>query len=114
VRVEQQAIEAKKGIWRMSRWHVLSPEQLDKSLLGQFRLVRGQITALDKSGWQFSMGKLWFSVPKKYRTFFRNSHKAKEGESALVRGVVRMSKKGKWFLSVHSPSDVRHLRKHLH
>ena len=114
VRVEQQAIGANQGIWQLSRWRVLLPEQLEKSLLGQFRLVQGKITALDKSGWQFSMGKLWVSVPKKYRTFFRNGHKAKEGESVLVRGVVRMSKKGKWFLSVHAPSDIYHLKKTLH
>jgi len=113
VRVEQQAIQANQGIWQTSRWRVLLPEQLDHKLLGQFRLVQGEITALAKSDWQFAMGKLTVSVPKKYRKYFRNSPSVNAGDKVLVRGILRMSKKGKWFLSAHAPSDIKHIKNFL-
>jgi len=109
VRVEQQAIEAKKGIWRMSRWQVLSPELLDKNLLGQFRLIQGRVASLDKSGWQFAMGKLRVSVPKKYRSAFRHKMRVSVGEEVLVRGRLRISRKGQWYISIHTASDVYRL-----
>ena len=106
VRAEQEAIKANLGLWKKSRWRVLLPEQLENNHLGQFRLVQGKITALGKSGWQFSMGKLKVSVPKKYRSLFRTGLNVRVGKHMLARGILRKSKKGQWFLSVHVPSDV--------
>ncbi len=104
--IEQQAISQKKNMWQHKRWQVLSPELLEKSMLGQFRLVTGEVSRSGKSPWQFKLGKLHITVPLKYRQGFRVWKPPRQGERVVVRGKLRMSSKGRWFLSVHTPADI--------
>ncbi|MDQ6989910.1 MAG: thermonuclease family protein [Mariprofundaceae bacterium] len=106
--VEQQAIAENKGMWGHKRWKTLTPKQLKTSMLGQFRLLRGKVEKVDKKGWKFYIGKLAVSIPRKYRKGFKARDKVRRGDMVLVRGRLRMSKKGQWFLSVHTPSDISH------
>lgn len=109
-RMEQEAIQQKKNIWGHPRWKVLEAGALRKSLLGQFRLVRGSVSHIKSRGFKFSLGKLKVTVPKKYRDGFRRGYNLSVGDKVLVRGRLRMSNKNRWFLSVHSKSDVAHIK----
>ncbi len=108
LRIERKAIEAKRNMWGHKRWRVLTVKQLRTSLLGQFRLVRGVVTKVAQDGWRFELGKLTVTVPKRYRSAFKRND-IKLGQQVLVRGKLRMSKKRKWFLSVHTNSDAYHI-----
>ncbi len=105
-RLEKYAIQNKIGMWVSSRWKVLAPKDLNQKVLGQFRLIHGILIKSNKSSWRLQLGKLSVTVPKKYRKWFGRGLKYRAGDEILVRGRLRMSKKGKWFLSVHTPSDV--------
>jgi len=105
---EDEARASKQGMWTHKRWKVLTVKQLKTPILGQFRLVQGKVSKLDKKGWKFWLGKLAVSVPRKYRKGFKGKVKVVVGDDVVVRGRLRMSRKGKWFLSVHTPSDVAH------
>jgi len=78
--------------------------------LGQFRLVHGVVTKVAGNGWRFELGKLTVTVPKKYRKGFTRGYKIQRGELVLLRGRLRMSKKKQWFLSVHTESDIAHIK----
>ncbi|MDQ6977112.1 MAG: thermonuclease family protein, partial [Ghiorsea sp.] len=106
--IERQAIAAKRNMWGHKRWRVLAIKQLRTSLLGQFRLVRGVVTKVEQNGWRFELGKLTVTVPKRYRSAFKRNN-VKSGQQMLVRGKLRMSKKRKWFLSIHTASDAYHI-----
>ena len=106
--IEEKAIAAKRKMWGDKRWRVLTPKQLRTRLLGQFRLIHGDVTKVDKSGWRFELGKLTVTVPKRYRSTFKRNV-LKLGQQILVRGKLRMSKKGKWFLSIYTQSDAYHI-----
>ena len=108
LRVEQDAIAAKRNMWSHKRWRVLTPKQLRMSLLGQFRLIHGTVTKIDKNGWRFELGKLTVTVPKRSRHDFKRKV-LKLGQQILVRGKLRMSRKGKWFLSIYTQSDAYHI-----
>ncbi|MDX8382821.1 MAG: thermonuclease family protein [Ghiorsea sp.] len=108
IQIERQAIAAQKGMWKHKRWEVLTVKRLKTSMLGQFRLVRGAVNKVGKKGWRFQLGKLAVSIPRKYRDGFQSKDKVQKGDTVLVRGRLRMSNQGQWFLSVHTPSDVRH------
>jgi len=108
LRIEQKAIAEKRKMWGHKRWRVLTPKQLHTRLLGQFRLVHGVVTKVDKHGWRFELGKLTVTVPKRVRRAFKRNV-LKLGQQILVRGKLRMSKKGKWFLSVYTQSDAYHI-----
>ncbi len=104
--IESSAIQNKIGIWANSRWKTLRPKDLSQNVLGEFRLIHGILIKSHKSSWRLQLGKLAVTVPKKYRKWFGRGLKFKAGDSVLVRGRLRMSKKGQWFLSVHAPSDI--------
>jgi len=110
IRVEKQAIRQALGMWTNKRWSVLKPERLKTKMLGQFRLVEGEVSKVDKKGWKFYLDNLAVSIPRKYRDGFRSRDKAKLGDKVLVRGRLRMSKKGQWYLSIHTPSDMAHMQ----
>ena len=109
LQIEQDAIAAKRKMWSHKRWRVLSPKQLRSSLLGQFRLIHGVVTKVDKNGWWFALGKLTVTVSKRVRHDFKRKV-LKLGQHILVRGKLRMSRKGKWFLSVYTQSDTYHIK----
>ncbi len=108
--IETQAIEQKLGMWSHQRWQVLEAGQLKAGMLGEFRLVRGIVTHVAKKGWQFSVGKLTVSIPKKYRQGFKGWRRPSVQDEVLVRGRLRMSRKDKWFLSIHTPADISKLK----
>lgn len=108
LKLEQQAIVAKRNMWGHQRWRVLTTQQLRTRLLGQFRLVRGVVTKVGKHGWRFELGKLTVTVPKRYRSAFKRLN-LKLGQQVLVRGKLRMSRKNKWFLSIYTASDAYHI-----
>lgn len=108
--IEQQAIRSNLGIWSHKRWQVVEADKLAINLLGQFRLVQGKVTKLDKRGWGFNLGKLTVTIPKKYRQSFGKRLRLKVGDVVLVRGKVRLSKRNKWFLSIYNRSDVYHIK----
>ncbi len=104
--IENSAIQNKIGMWAHSRWKILKPKDLSQRVLGQFRLIHGILMKGNKSLWRLQLGKLAVTVPKKYRKWFGRGLKFKAGDSVLVRGRLRMSKKGQWFISVHTPTDI--------
>ena len=106
IKIEQEAIEDKRGMWVDKRWRVLSPKGLIQKILGQYRLIHGILIKVDKSSWRLKLGKLIVTVPRKYRRGFKHKFSFKQGDEILVRGRLRMSKKKQWFLSVHTPSDI--------
>jgi len=106
--IEQAAIAAKRNMWGHKRWRVLTPKQLRMRLLGQFRLIHGVVTKVDKNGWRFELGKLTVTVPRRARRAFKRKA-LKLGQQILVRGKLRMSRKGKWFLSIYTQSDAYHI-----
>ncbi len=108
--IEQQAIRNNRGMWSHKRWRVLQVSDLATNLLGQFRLLQGEISQVDKSGWRLNLGKLVVTIPKKYRSLFGRKLRLKVGDTVLVRGKLRLSKRNQWFLSVHSSSDVYHFK----
>ncbi|MDQ7003930.1 MAG: thermonuclease family protein [Ghiorsea sp.] len=108
--IEQQAIRQNTGMWSHQRWRVLQVSNLSTNILGQFRLVQGEVTKLDKRGWGFNLGKLTVTIPKKHRASFGKKLRLKIGDTVLVRGKVRLSKRGKWFLSIYNRSDVHHIK----
>jgi len=108
--VEEKAISSNVGLWQDKRWRVLKPADLAQDLLGQFRLIEGEVKLSNSPGWAFYLGKLAVSIPKKYRAYFANSRNVRSGERVVVRGVLRMTKQGQWFVSLHNKSDVSHDR----
>jgi len=108
IKFEQTAIQENKGIWQHKRWRVLKLEDLNSAMLGQFRLMRGEVSIFDKRAWRFKLGKLMVSVPKKYRKGFKAGLDIVKGEHVLVRGRLRMTRKGQWYMSIHTPSDISH------
>jgi len=114
VMAEQLAIAEKLNMWSNKRWKVLKVSQLKSNVLGQFRVVQGKVSKLDKSGWKFYMGKLSVTIPKKYRGGFAHGgitkNGVKQGDKILVHGRLRKSRKGQWFLSIHTVSDVAHIK----
>ncbi len=106
IEAEQLAITAARNMWQHKRWQVLAPETLDKEMLGTYRLVAGAVTQSGSKPWQFELGKLHITVPQKYRAGFKAWRVPQAGERVLVRGKLRMSSRGRWFLSIHTPSDM--------
>ena len=106
IKIEQEAIQHKRGMWVDKRWKVLDAKGLSQKMLGQFRLIHGILIKEDNSSWRLKLGKLIITVPRKYRRGFGQGLKLKQGDEVLVRGRLRMSKKKQWFLSVHTPSDI--------
>jgi len=106
IKIEQKAMKRRLGMWVSPRWKILSAKALRQKYLGQFRLIHGILIKSNNSSWRLQMGELAVTVPRKYRKWFGRGLKFKAGDSVLVRGRLRMSKKGQWFLSLHTASDI--------
>ncbi len=109
-RIEQEAIQHKRNMWSHPRWKVLEVDALDKSLLGQFRLVQASVSKVSRKRFRFQLGKLEVTIPRKYREGFKPDDFPHVGDKVLVRGRLRMSNKNKWFLSIHDKSDMAHIK----
>jgi len=101
---ERKARLQKKGIWATTRFSVLQASRLKRTHIGQFRLVQGSAGKVEN--WQFRMVELHVTVPRKYRQYFGNKLTLKNAEKVLVRGKIRISRQGQWFLALHSPFDL--------
>jgi len=101
---EQQARAGRLGIWSTSRFGVLEAEHVKTNHIGQFRLVAGEVK--ESAGWSFLLGRLHVTVPRIYRHWFKQPLKFTPGQRAIVRGVIRTSRTGGYYLALHSPFDV--------
>lgn len=107
---EQAAEQQRIGLWQDKRWQVLSPDDLSPAMLGQFRLIRGSVSRKGTKRWVFFMGKLAVSIPKQFAHNFAGMHRVEKEDRVLLRGKLRMTKQGQWFVSVHTKSDIYHYR----
>jgi len=99
----QQAI----GIWQTSRFEMLEAEHVSSKHIGQFRVIHGSVKKIsDKYGWQFQVGKIMVSIPKKARKAFKYPPHLKAGQELTVRGKIRISSKDNLFLTLYSPADL--------
>lgn len=103
---ERQARKQKTGIWNHSRYKVLKAGNMDKSSIGQFRLVAGHVESLSKKGWLFKLGDLSISIPKAHRKWFKTPPALKHGSLVVVHGKIRISSRGKLYLALHTPYDL--------
>jgi len=104
---EDKAREQKLQIWKTARFSLLQAAQVSPKNIGQFRVVEGVVQGnLDKKGWAFSMGKLRISIPRVYRQYFRHAPELKKYVRIIVHGRIRISRKGSFFLALHSPYDL--------
>ncbi len=103
---EKAARLKRSGIWEKSRFRVVEKAMVAPSMIGQFRLVRGEITYVEKNGWKIKMGRLMVTIPRAYREWFKSPPKLKVGQQIVVRGKIRVSQKERLYLALHSPYDL--------
>ncbi|NOR73433.1 MAG: nuclease [Mariprofundaceae bacterium] len=103
---EKAARLKRSGIWGKSRFKVIKKANVTPSMIGQFRLVEGSITHIGKSGWKIKMGSLLVTIPRAYREWFKSPPKLKVGQQIVVRGKIRISRKDRLYLALHSPFDL--------
>jgi len=103
---ERTARDQKLGIWGTSRFKLLSSSDVDEKHIGQFRLVSGKPSSIQKNGWGFKLNQLSISIPKAYRKWFKTAPQLKQASHVVVRGKIRISSRGKLYLALHSPFDL--------
>jgi len=103
---EQAARQKKSGIWNTPRFELLKSNQANEALIGQFRLISGNVVSIGKKRWGFKLGKLSISVPRAYRKWFKTPPKLKKNDKVIVHGTIRISNKGNLYLALHSPYDL--------
>ncbi|MDQ6974150.1 MAG: hypothetical protein Q9M10_04645, partial [Mariprofundaceae bacterium] len=92
-------------------FRVIQATKVSHKHIGQYRVVEGGVhAAFGRQHWAFRLGKVRVSIPKAYRQYFRHAPRIQRGESVLVRGRIRISRKGQLFLSLHSPYDLELLK----
>ena len=108
IQLEKPARQAKLGIWKTKRFKVLDANKVTADHLGQFRVIKGKMTQINRNGFGFRMGKLKVSIPRKYRSYFNAPLDIKTGKEVVVHGVVRASRSG-LYVPLHSPFDVENI-----
>jgi len=104
LQAEQTARSNKSGIWQDERFRMLAAGDISNRHVGQYRVVEGEVS---KPGpWQFRLGKLHVTVPRKYRRWFEKMPLLTSGQVIVVHGTVRTSGQGTLFLALHSPYDL--------
>ncbi|MDT8376684.1 MAG: thermonuclease family protein [Mariprofundaceae bacterium] len=103
---ERQARDKRRGIWKTSRFGMLKSAHVDKSHVGQFRVISGKVGIIDKKGWSFRLGNLSVSIPESYRQWFRAPPVLKSGDFVAAHGKIRISNRGRLYLALHSPYDL--------
>jgi len=104
LQAEHIAQREKRGIWATKRFKLLNSKKLNAKFIGQFRVVQGKVDSVKK--WSFRTGKLHVSIVKKARKLFRRPPALRLGQVITIRGKVRISSRGKLFLSLYSPQDL--------
>lgn len=105
MRLEGPARRQGLGIWKTRRFAMLESDDVGAAHLGQFRVIYGAVTRVNKNGFGFSMPGIRVSVPRKYRSWFTQLPVAGNGNEVIVRGVVRSAASG-LYVALHSPCDV--------
>jgi len=103
---EQQARQARLGIWSHPRFAVLAAKEVSRRHIGEFRLVEGSVAGIATDGWRFRLGDLNVSVPRSYRRWFKRRLSIRSGQQVIVRGKIRISSAGRLFLALHTPLDL--------
>ncbi|HKI59822.1 MAG TPA: thermonuclease family protein [Mariprofundaceae bacterium] len=103
---ERIARSQKLGIWRTSRFKLLSASDVDKRHIGQFRVVSGKPSSIHKNGWGFKLNHLSISIPRAHRKWFKTAPRLKQGSHVIVRGKIRISSSDRLYLALHSPFDL--------
>ena len=103
---ERAAREKKQGIWGTSRFKLLRSSDVDEKYIGQFRVVSGSPSSIQKKGWGFKLNHLSISIPKAHRKWFKDAPSLKQKGHVVVRGKIRISSRGKLYLALHSPFDL--------
>ncbi|TLS69202.1 thermonuclease family protein [Mariprofundus erugo] len=101
---EQHARKAGTGIWRTNRFRVLPAEQAGADQIGQFRVIRGQVSHIEP--WGFRLARLRITIPVRYRQWFKQPTPVTPEQIVLVRGIIRLSRSGTYDLALHSPFDM--------
>jgi len=104
LKAEHLAQRKKRGIWATKRFKLLSSQNLSSQFIGQFRVVQGKVDNI--KNWSFRIGKLHVSIAKKARKLFRRPPPLRLGQTITIRGKIRVSSRGKLFLSLYSPYDL--------
>ena len=103
---ERAAREKKLGIWGTPQFKPLQSSAVDKTHIGQFRVVSGIPSSIQKKGWGFKLNHLSVSIPKAHRKWFKSAPSLKHGSHVIVRGKIRISSRSKLYLALHSPFDL--------
>jgi len=103
---ERTAREKKLGIWATSRFKPLQSSAVEKRHIGQFRVVYGSPSSIQKKGWGFKLKHLSISIPKAHRKWFKSAPTLSQKKHVVVRGKIRISSRGKLYLALHSPFDL--------
>ena len=101
---ERVARDKQLGIWNTERFRVLDGKSVSKRLAGQFRVLKGTVSAA--RAWGFRIDKLAVSVPRKYRRWFKNEAIAHNEEQVIIRGTLRLAGNGQLYMALHSPADL--------
>ncbi|MDQ6961569.1 MAG: thermonuclease family protein [Mariprofundaceae bacterium] len=101
--LEQQARKKDLGIWHHKRYKVLDAAKVSKKHLGQFRVVRGQVSNIKKH--RFKLGKISVGIPRKARSYMPELD-LQQGQTIVVHGKIRMSRTKTLFMSLYNPTDL--------
>ncbi|PJA31980.1 MAG: nuclease [Zetaproteobacteria bacterium CG_4_9_14_3_um_filter_53_7] len=104
LKAERLARNSMAGIWKSEAFRILDSRDLTAHHIGQFRLVRGYVAAVQP--WQFKLGELSVSIPRIYRQWFAPAQVPQQGKQVIVRGVIRMSVTRQLYMALHSPFDL--------
>jgi len=104
---EQLARQERLGIWKLSRFKEIDSRYVSKKHLGEFHVVHGRVLKTPhRKGWSFQMKGLNVSIPRAYRGYFKSPPRFKRQQRVTVHGKIRISRRGQFFLALHSPYDL--------
>jgi len=106
LKLEQRARSKKIGIWKTGRFKIISAAECSPALAGQFRVVTGSVSSVNRNGWGFMLGELSVTIPRSYRKLFETAPRTGKGIHVTVHGTLRVSSKGGLFLALHSPFEL--------
>ena len=106
LREEDTARSSRLGIWATGRFRVLAATEVSRAEAGQFRVVEGTVTRMQRNGLVFRMARLNVSIPRAYRRYFSGRLALAAGTRVRVRGTVRVSGKNRLYLALHSPFNL--------
>ena len=103
---EAPAREKQLGIWHTSRFSVLDSAEVGQQHVGDFRVVTGRVSQLNRHDFRFRLDRLSISVPRKYRQWLTADSLPRDGQQVTVRGIIRAAGNKGLYLALHSPADL--------